>query len=102
MLTGRQQQRERPSMLFARQMQLRRPPTPGATQRMVGRFGHDTAGRFDLRLTLTAGTGGVLMRPHDRRVDADVPGDLVGGVGPCMQPGQHLCPGAVALPAITR
>src|SRR5690606_36241169 len=43
--------------------------------------------------------GGVLMRSHDRRVDADVPGDPTGGVGDGLQPGQHLCPGAVALPA---
>src|SRR5690606_17171942 len=35
----------------------------------------------------------------DRRVDTDVPGDLVDGVGDGLQPGQHVCPGAVALPA---
>lgn len=66
---------------------------------MIGRFGHDTAGRFDLLAAVVAGAGGVLMRAHDRRVDADVPDNLVGGIGDALQPGQHLCPGAVALPA---
>ena len=66
---------------------------------MVGRFGRDTTRWFDLLVSVVAGAGGVLMRPHDRRVDADVPVDLVGGVGDGLQPGQHVCPGTVALPA---
>jgi hypothetical protein len=86
-------------MLLAGQMQLRRPPTPRATESMVGRFGRDTTRWFDLLVPVVAGAGGVLMRPHDRRVDADVPGNPTGGVGDGLQPGQHLCPGAVALPA---
>ncbi|MBS9372332.1 hypothetical protein GON09_001296 [Rhodococcus sp. B50] len=60
---------------------------------------HDATRWFDLLVPVVTGAGRVLMRPHDRRVDADVPGDPADGVGHRLQPGQHLCPGSVTLPA---
>lgn len=92
MLTGGEQQRKRAPMLFTRQMQFRRPPTPRTPQRVIDWFDHDTTGELDLLVTVAAGAGGVLMRPHDGRIDADVPDDLASGIGDRLKPGQDLRP----------
>jgi hypothetical protein len=56
-------------------------------------------GRFDLRIRLFAGTGGMLVRTGDGRVHGHVPGDQADRVSSALQPGQDPRPGAVALPA---
>jgi hypothetical protein len=48
---------------------------------------------------LLARPGGVLVGSGNRGLDADVPGDQVGGVGAGLQPDQDLSSGAVVLPA---
>ena len=62
-------------------------------------LGHRPAGRLGLQITAPAGPGRVLVRPGDGGVHGHIPGDQPLRIGPALQPGQDLAPGAVALPA---
>lgn len=98
-LTGSEHQRQRTSILLARQMQFRGPTSPRATESVVLGFGLCAAGRLGLLVTVAAGAGGGLMRPHDGRIDADAPDDAAGCVGHGLQCGQDPSPHPAALPA---
>lgn len=47
----------------------------------LAQIGIEHARRLDLPIPVASGAGRVLVGPGDRRVDADVPHDLAGGVG---------------------
>jgi hypothetical protein len=66
---------------------------------VIGRFRRRPVGRFGLPIGAGAGTGGVLMRPRDRGIDADVPADQPGGVRASLQAGHDLRPDTGPLPA---
>ncbi|GAA0712876.1 hypothetical protein GCM10010199_11440 [Dactylosporangium roseum] len=59
---------------------------------MIGRLLLNPARRLHLPGGLPAGAGGVLMRPGDRGVHADIPGNQPSRVGAGLQPGHDLLP----------
>jgi hypothetical protein len=84
-------------------MNLRGQPTAGPAQRMIGRLLLTVwpviARWFQLPVTIPAGAGRVLMRPSDRGIHTDIPGDQPGRVRPGLQPGHHPPPHTAPLPA---
>jgi hypothetical protein len=72
---------------------------PGAAQRVVVGLDIDPTRWLLLVLAIVAGTGRVLVRPADRRVDRHVPADLPERVSVGLQRGQDPGPGAIPLPA---
>jgi hypothetical protein len=80
-LPGSQQQRQQLATLLTAQVQLRGPATPGTPQRVVHRLDTaNTAGRLGLQIPPFRRPSGVLVRPGDGRVHADIPGDQPGRI----------------------
>src|SRR4051794_27906639 len=80
-LPGGNQQRHRFTALLTAQVQLGGPAPPRPPQTVISRFrAANTTGRFLLLRTVTAGTGRVLVRPGDRGIHADIPGDQPGRI----------------------
>jgi len=73
--------------LFAGQVQLGGPATPGPAQRVIVGLDADTARRLSLLATTAAGAGGVLVGAHDRGIHAHVPSNQAGVIGQRLQPG---------------
>jgi hypothetical protein len=73
--------------LFAGQVQLGGPATPGPAQRVIVGLDADTARRLSLLATTAAGAGGVLVGAHDRGIHAHVPSTQAGVIGQRLQPG---------------
>lgn len=76
-----------------------RRPVAGAAQRVIGQLGDHPAGRLAPQHTVPPGPGGVPMDPHDDRIDAHLPVDQPGRIGPGPRGGQDARPDACASPA---
>lgn len=62
-------------------------------------LGDRPAGRWRCRSPCRRSSG-VLVGPHDRGIDADLPTDQPGGLGPGLQGDQDARSGAIALQAV--
>jgi hypothetical protein len=79
-LSGSDHDRHGLLALFDGQVELGGQAAARATEAVVGRFGGDAAGRFDLQVPLFR-AGSVLVCPADGGIDVDVPGDELLRIG---------------------
>ncbi|MFF6958551.1 hypothetical protein [Streptomyces sp. NPDC008317] len=85
MLSGGDQQRQRPLALLARQMILGGEAALEPAQTVVVGLRAGSAGRFLLSMSVPAGACGVVMGPADRGVDVDLPRDQTCRIRPSLQ-----------------